>query len=502
MLSPPSSRRPERRPRVLFAGPAAALLAVFSGCATGGGPGKTGGASPASTVIGPVYERTVTASGDSLLAVRPLFARETRADPERNKTEVLWPLYSSRFQSNQFNWRAGVWFGADYDVDDPESISRFWLLPFWFHGVNREGESYRALFPLGGRIDGILGLDRVSFFLFPLYETHEINGIVTTSYLWPLFSFTRGEDQDIQRSGLFPFYGVSRRGDDWTSRYALWPIWTHRSYSGKEQGSAWMVFPLYGRVNTDREQGWYVLPPFFSVLNYGDESRRHLPWPFVQLQDGRVRKRYLWPLFGVRRTAAEQSTFVLWPFWRTRETDGGDSRIRFRRLIPFWDHSRVTDKKTGETTYAYDQIWPLGSRMRKGDEYGVRVLDLWPGRHREAVDRNWSPWWTLYQRYSSPSKSAWRALFGLVGRSENRERGRSSGRVWPLLSWRRREAPDEGRPARAWNFLGGLVGYRRDHDGDRRLRLGYLFSVPLGSAASASPQDPVGSDEDREVSSE
>lgn len=447
------------------------ILTLVAGCATPVPPGTESAGRV--RAFGPFFEETRYPDGSGMLAVRPLFSRVRKPVQPQVETEWLWPLASMRDSHTQRNWRVLVWFGTDYDREDPQSRARVWLLPFWFHGRNHEGEPYRALFPIGGHIEPFVGMDRFSFVLFPLYVRHAVNDIEHVGVFWPLFTRTFSRERDISGTRFFPFYGVMHRESEWSRRFALWPIWTDVRYGEAESdsGGAWMLFPVMGRIKTDQQRGWYVLPPLVSDVQRLDGSyrRRHLPWPFVQLQDGPVRRRVYWPIWGSRQSETRQTGFVCWPFWLTAAVDDGNLAMERRRLIPFWDDARTVQVADGVEISRHVNLWPLMIWQREGDRSLFRTLDLWPGVNASA-DRNWAPYWTLFQRREVAGHVAVDAAWGLW-RTRRTPEGNRAGRLWPLLSWR------QGEAVRGWRILGGLIGLQQDPAGSR-FQLAYVVNVP------------------------
>jgi hypothetical protein len=122
-------------------------------------------------------------------------------------------------------------------------------------------------------------------------------------------------------------------------------------------------------------------------------------------------------------------------------------------------------------TDRYVSLWPLVSYVRSRDDYKrVRLLDLWPFRDTAPIERNLAPWWTLYRYERHAEAHDSELLWGLARWGRGRE-GTRYGSVFPLVSWSRDAKADAHRE---WDFLKGLVGYRRSQVG-REYRALYII---------------------------
>lgn len=385
-----------RRDGVLAPWLALALLAT--GCAHTGAPVATSW-----RAAGPLIEgaREPDAQAD-LLAVRPFFSHETAGDAE--VMDLLWPLATWHRRGVGASWRALLAYGADADVDDPESAYFIRIFPFYFEGRTRAGEEYHALFPLGGTICGLPSFDRARFVLFPLYGDSQTRDTRTVTWLWPLFLTRHGDELDQWR--LFPLYGVSRRTGELTltRRFVLWPLWTAVHYDGERvQGDAFVLFPLYGQADLGDERSWMLLPPFFSwTRNEAQDYRRlRCPWPLVQWERrGADSAAGLWPLYGERQTAELSRWYALWPIIRSERVTHGSNRVeRFHVTPVFYQERRAATAGLDEAREDhYWRLWPLLSWSRQGAASRLRVLELTWFRNSQAIERNWAPFWSLFVR--------------------------------------------------------------------------------------------------------
>ena len=423
--------------------------------------------------LGPFVETRAGPGEEEFFAVRPFYSRTVDPAGGRAASDWLWPVGRVRVMNRETDAHfAFLVHYRDFDNTDDASRYWFWFLPVYFQGRDALGEDYRAVFPLGGKLHDFLGRDSIFFVLFPLYSRTTLNDLRTWNVLWPLISETTGDD--TYRFRVFPFYGVSRHGDTSVKRFVMWPFWSSAEYHEPESpGSGYVLFPLWGHVQLANQETWMVLPPFFRWSHSPKLREAHVPWPFVQTSSGEVEKFYLWPLWGWKKTAQEESRFFLWPLCASRDMERDQQDVRRRRFIPFYfAETRLasgTNDAPGEVVGRYTQVWPLGSRYQGGDLVSFRVLDLVPGYRLAPVERNWAPLWTLYTHSRQGEQVSDDALWGLF--RHNRDARSTYTSIFPLVSW---GGSTDNAGQVEWSLLKGLVGYRRD-GGDREYRLLYFL---------------------------
>ncbi len=387
--------------------------------------------------VGPLLEGARSADDGCLLAVRPLFSRESVTDDSfRSVSDILWPVGSFRRHDDILSWRFFPFYGLDED-DEPDGAYRFRLFPIYFEGRTREGEEYRALFPLYGSIRNLPLLGNVRFVLFPLYGESEVAGTHTRSVLWPLYMTRHGDNIDQLR--LFPFWGEKRVTGRHavTSRFILWPFWNEAHFAGENvRGDAFLLFPLYGRTRLNREQGWTVLPPLFShTVGTNGFRKLNAPWPFVrQLDDGERRERHWWPLYGSESHAGFSSWYACWPFVGASRQERHDVLLeRFYVAPVYYQERRTTPDAARRPLATYRRLWPLFSWQRRQGLSQLRVLELNPFRNSAAVERNWAPLWSLFvRRARDDGARSTDLLWGLAAWGRDDEERRFLQLLWVL----------------------------------------------------------------------
>ncbi len=392
------------------------------------------------------------AQGDeTFYAWRPFYSSST--EPERWRKDYLWPLYTRKgFKDEQYS--RFLFFGYHSDFNEEDDRHRNWIIPFWFSGTSAEGEDYWALFPLYGNIYEFLSRDKIHFTLFPLWYTSEINEVRQWTVLWPLIS--KAEGDKVDRFRVLPFYAHNELQGEFRKTYILYPFYSSVEYTNdRNPGSGFILFPFYGRIDTERSDNYWVLPPFFRYMGSKNQWIIHAPWPFVQLADGEMEKRIFWPFYGKKSLGTLTRQYWLWPLIWASSTDYASHEQHRRRFLPFVYHqSDVMVKDTaghaaGDAISVYWKIWPLMSYDRIGDQSRFRTLELWPLRSTPGIERNWAPWWTLYRRVDDHGEIGHHLLWGLY-----RQVRRETGFEWSLLK--------------------GLAGYKKEHN-DRRYRFLFMW---------------------------
>lgn len=409
--------------------------------------------------LGPFVERQKDDAGMVFTAVRPFYSSTTEPARDRSLREFLWPVGMIKQYRGETYWRFLSAFGHDFDNADPESRKRFIVFPVLYTGRDKEGSKYFAVFPIGGTIHEFLGRDKINFALFPLYTHSSVDDVETYDVIWPLISWSKGED--VSRFRLFPLYGQSFNRNRWTKRFVLWPLWSSVRYQyPDQQGGGFVLFPLYGQAKAGENRSWTFLPPFFK-LGYGKESMElNCPWPLFQYRSGDPAKLYIWPLWGRKTVGQVKSSFALWPIINTEEITRNESVLKRFNILPLVYHEKMLIKDDGNESAAdrvgerYFKFWPLLSYERRKADARFRMLALWPLKRTPAVERNLAPIWSLYSHERTGEVVEDDVLWGLFRRRSN---GAEGGRIslFPLFS---SEKTTDGDGSREWNILMGLIG--------------------------------------------
>jgi hypothetical protein len=424
----------------------------------------TAGAEPWRFRLGPFFEIGRSDRGVGVFALRPLFSRVEDPAAQERVTDILWPWSSFHRRDRHADWWALPAFGKDEDVDDPLSRRTFWLLPVFADGRTRDGDHFTAVFPLAGRVRDVFWIDEARFALFPLWARTRQGPEEATSWLWPIYLRETGPDR--QRFRLFPFYGETTTPTK-TNRFAFWPFWTETVYhEPRRHGRAEMLFPVYATIDTDRDRGWMVLPPFFGRTEMDGRTSVRCPWPFYTRSDGPgTRGRAWWPLWTSQQTANGSRGNLLWPLGWQSEILGRDTRETRTSFVPVYHAARFEHRGTNGAWAArmdYVRVWPLYSRYALEEGTRVRVPELTLLRDGRGIERNWAPFWSWYV-YNRRGDARDTDIFWGLARWGRQWDHTAYGRIGPLFNW---QAPPSGDTA--WQVLGGLIGRQNVNGAGRR----------------------------------
>ena len=429
--------------------------------------------------LGPILESRQSEKGNELFAIRPLYS--FMSDPAENlyRRQVLYPLLMAKGIGSEWDWHFALLFSYhDFDVNDPFSKYRLWLVPVYFQGRDAEGVPYMAIFPFAGSIREFIVFDEVRFAMFPLAFYTRVNDVKTTSMAWPFFSRTTGGGND--RLVAFPFYGRSRLREESDKYFVLWPFWTHARYSlPQSPGSAWIAFPFYGQVSLENQHSCMFVPPLFRYARGVDregveKTMIHWPWPFIQYASGPVNKLYFWPLWGRSQRDTNKTEFFMWPL-----------AFHYSREAPFYAYDRYvlfpvfyatsTRGSFDDPERKMDQprrtvkVWPLFSNVSDADRSRFAMLSLFPYRDYDAIERNYGALWTLFTYSVAADRREAELLWGLARYRESAEERKFS--LFPLVSVARENRSGHFH----WSFLKGLIAREKAGD-ERRFRLLYFIT--------------------------
>jgi len=437
------------------------LLAALGACALLAAPGLADSA-PWRFRLGPLVEFGRDEAGIETRAIRPLFTSRSDPDDDSGVCDVAWPAASFFRRGAHETGRvliAGWSDGAD--APDARSRSSRWLFPVYLGGRTRAGESYGAVIPFYGDIPELFLVQDIRFVLFPFYLRYRTAETERRFMPWPLVRRAERDDGDLRYS-FFPFYGTAKT-DGTVRSYCFWPFWTRQVFEREgRRGEAEMLFPVYGRVETEAERSWMALPPFIyhgSVSNrMGVSTCTRAPWPFLVFETGPgyARESY-WPVYGWKRHTLRDSvrneTYALWPIAQFERRSRPGARFASDQIFPFYYSEERADEGRdggGGARERYTRVWPLWSYQARDGRFRLRLLELWPMRNGGGIERNWAPFWTWFVRTGGGGAARdTDLLWGLVRWGET-PRGGRYGQVSGLVSWQRAAADG----TREWRVLG------------------------------------------------
>ena len=420
-----------------------------------------------------------TTDGRGEVHLRPLGSYEDLGTEEDGtdawRVFVLKPL--GQFRSSRRRGLARIlplWqYRRTRTVDGGDDID--WMLfPLLFGGDDPDKGAYFAVFPVGGRLKGLLGHERMDFALFPLWVRLQQQERVSTSFLWPVFNVTSGGGWSGWRA--FPFYGeyewLRDDGSPRARRHTiLWPFWivSDTWYEGKKT-HVFFSMPFYGvRENERSVTRTYAWPLY---VEYHDKLRDEsvvggyfFPYRFGE----RRGRRYFdpWPFFGIKEveeTTLEETEyhrfreFAIWPIQRYEwSRDIREETERFWLLPFYWNHHTVD--LIDDTSRRKWKLWPLVGYERDNDDLLIETFSpLW--MHRRDWSRTWGRLFAWFRFRENPRYTGWELFWGTVywgaGTAEPREHASAE-----FAAVRTDENPTDGF---LFSILGGLFecGERED----------------------------------------
>jgi len=388
--------------------------------------------------------------GALMTAVRP-FTMKVENGNGASKRHVIPPIGSHVEGSRGANTTA--WplvfdseFGNETERKADKSDDDTWIFPFFAWGEAPEGHgSYFAFFPFYGTLKNKILADRIDFVMFPIYAHTQAGDWQSTHVLWPLIAW--GESPTRSHARFLPFWSQSDSPTR-SSRTLVWPIGNWGSeIRGERTFDHWFVFPLIGHkwAEDGTYSEWTYLFPFFEFGHddkNGDDFTTIL-WPVYRrsLRPGISDSTWYWPAYGYFDSESEHTRFYAWPIVWTSDEVRGNYRFQHTYVVPVWMR-RETGPKDGEPDDVELRSWPLFSWHRKPS--GVETL-----RVPEIIPFfGWDPGETCYAD------------------------------LLTLFKW---SGDKEGRVA--WDLPFGIVRYRRDDKGAKKLTLLWWLDIPLGGGS-------------------
>lgn len=352
--------------------------------------------------IGPFYSAYSNPKEEGW-AVRPLLSYHHDREKETKEWQFLYPLGKYRLTPEErYTHFIPLVRGAKPLKEKPEDGKRedFGFFPvFW--GKTQGGESYGGLFPVYGQFKERFGRDEITFFLWPLYSTARWEGNKKTTILWPILSWTKGDEEQAFR--LWPLYGYEKKRGEYDRSFVLWPFFFHyrEDLDTDAPKTKWMLFPLYISETSDIENKKIILWPFFNYYHdrRNDYTQWDMPWPFIQYaksEDYNVKK--FWPIFSEKRKPASYEFSLLWPVYEyskeNMEEDQAE-KTTYRFLIINKSETTVWPEKKEEESIA--RLWPLFYLKTRRDGSAFLHFPAIIPLEDEGFERNYGPIFRLYE---------------------------------------------------------------------------------------------------------
>jgi len=470
---------PRARSRAFGLAVAACLaLACGSGCA---GPGSdvhvaplysnlstAGGGREVEALAGIMRVRYPTPDGAwKSTAFRPLASRE-RLDNGETLTRFLVPLGTQRVTAEEsVTQLLPISRFSKRHTKEGAVEWRFFSLPGIFWSKDEKGDTWRAIFPFGGRIRDSFTYDSITFVLWPLYMKTKREGRVSHHVLWPFFVYST--KPGLPKSWrIWPFYGVTH-SEFYTRSFWLWPLFhKQRNLHGNVHDSSdleqrWSFWPLfsYGKRKSYRA----VSAPWpFIGWSYDPASGFWAwdgPWPLVRIQrpgtetDVATRTRF-WPFYSHYRGDELDSTWLPWPLVNVRKETYRNGSRDSEFVFPFWQRWEKVDADEHHLA-SYAKLWPLWQKYTEGDSGRTALPALNPLWHTPVIDDHYAYLYELYTREWTAAGVSERSWGGLW----RRERDATERRTYVAGIWARRVYMRDGVRRSETSVLFGLLRWRR-----------------------------------------
>lgn len=467
----------------------AAAAALAAGCVTydgkravvpffeiADGPARAAGASkaPAEAVEGATSREFVLRPFGSFERIEAPAAAAATGDEvaERARVKLFWPLIDVAWgEGNARAWLLPVFYFRLKPRPEGHSDLDWFLLPF-FGGSDPEEGRYFAVFPLGGRLLGLVAKKEIHFALVPLYWRSWDGDYDSMHILFPIFNRVRGGGHRGWR--VWPFYGAyaadraATGAPRYRRRFILWPFFIagEENLDSQRPTRNLLVFPFYGQsLNPHTETRVYLWPFFHSARDVESGHKLYfgyvLPYRFTGGQFD------LWPLFGWKTRAygdrlgdrdprgiagpggrfgldrdhaqgelpptginTRFRQFALFPIQRY-DRDQGDTWDSTKLwVLPFFWHFHTLDKDSFEVADEW-KLWPLFRYRRVGEWSSFYFPSpLW-FRQENLFERLYARLWRLFLYQRSPERSGWEFLYGLL--SYRHERDDDDERVYSIF---------------------------------------------------------------------
>ena len=356
------------------------------------------GSESVARALGPVVEWRRGPSTRSF-ALRPLFYSETDSAGENSHGSLLYPLATWSRSADELSVHflgLGSYVSRSAPPADRPYRRELTVFPLLFYRQGEATGTSFSLLPIYGDIADVFGYKRVRLVLFPLYLRVEEPLWRRTWLPFPFFSRVGGPAGEGTR--LWPVYGRTVLGREYTSSYILWPFYVRATAhpAGAEPTTTRVSWPLFSAIDGPRLHSrsyafLLVLPLYTDTVDvaHGTETTG-FPWPFwvrqVDRRSGEQTSLRLTPFYERRRTAAAESVFYLWPFYRRHEGLGDDAgyrrtdvlflfyrdqweseaehRSHIRAVVPAWVGYEDEHTARGQSLTLLDGLFPKNDALR------------------------------------------------------------------------------------------------------------------------------------------
>jgi hypothetical protein len=340
-------------------------------------------------------------------ALRPLFEVSSAPRDRTSRGSFLYPLASWQRSADELSIRflgVGSYVRRAAPPPDRPYTREFRIFPFVFYHRGPSVGGSLSVLPLYVNLEHFFGYERVQMLLFPLFLKLSQPLYERTWLPFPFFSRVSGRAGEGLR--LWPIYGHTVLGSDYESSYVGWPFYIRAVEHPGREGAvttriSWPFFSsLDGPTVHSRSYAFLLVLPLYThtIDLRSDTDIKGFPWPFWTTQtdrkSGERQSLRLTPFYESRRTAALESKFYLWPFYR-RRTGLGDSAGYERSDVLFVFYRDQLEP--GDPAVHTHALVPLGVCRRPGDAQALTLLDgMFP--NNETLRTLYAPLYRIFGR--------------------------------------------------------------------------------------------------------
>lgn len=378
-------------------------------------------------------------------SVFPLFHRMKEVDQKYgpNQNQYLFPFYYQGSQKAQ-NGRYFILFPFIWYAENARMVVP--LFP-------KRPQTFAAFWPFIGHFENYWNRHTIDYVLWPLYVrsiegSDEKNDKITHySFIWPIFGIYKS---DVMGGfNVWPLVSRVNKPDEYLRAYWLWPLGQYRyevvpEWTDKRSEETWflpfyidadtpkykfkMVFPFYGDLNMKgrRSQG-YALAIYNTNENYRSGIRNHrLLWflfrwttkiePNTRYDDFTLHPEPMqgggfFPFYTNQWNSQKRRVLAPWPIYTYRKDTDPDQIYTRQFLFPLFGRTEksfpATENGPQRLTEVKRYVWPFYRKttLDDGSTY-TNIPQLFPGLEINAIDRNFSPFWSIYRAERDPKTGA------------------------------------------------------------------------------------------------
>jgi hypothetical protein len=420
--------------------------------------------------FGPFFEKRYNPQTQEYAGtLRPFMCGFTNEKDHTAEYHFLYPLYNRRYTEHTCQWDIlGVIRGGDSD----RNAHSFMIFPFFFYKkIGDNPPSACGIFPLAGKIDGVLWYNQIEWSAWPLYFRLQKGEESRIGMPWPFIQWSEGPE--CSGWAFWPFVGAFKKEGEYYHRWGFWPLvydYQDDLYKAIPR-HRWGFLPFYCGETWEGGQSMTWIWPFFGTTHQTLPHEYHeqrIFWPLLVQGRGEVDYVNRWaPLYTYSNHEGHQKQWIMWPLIKTQkwQEEGLDiTRGQFLYVLIWSERQRPINNPNGpmaEKTH----VWPLYSHWNNGS--GIEQLQIlsplavfFP--HNPTVNFVYNPLFALY-RYSRDDKGNTRhsLLFNLFIYEEQPDSKRVA--IGPI-EWQ--DQPEESH----FEILSGLFGFH-SKNGKKTLEL-------------------------------